>query len=117
MFIVRIKTYLNRRIELSDTKETYDNPRDLIEREHFMDVYPKDLAVIIKEKVLCGQASVGKEADLYVLPRKRNLCDQPHRSTKASARPVMDSARLRETQNKVTGSQHAAGELKTRTIN
>ncbi|GFO30797.1 hypothetical protein PoB_005730200 [Plakobranchus ocellatus] len=61
--------FVDKKVELSDTKETYVDLRVLFEREHFMDVCPVDMAVIMMEKVLCEQASVGKEADLYVLAR------------------------------------------------
>ncbi|GFO38198.1 hypothetical protein PoB_006470300 [Plakobranchus ocellatus] len=63
------------------------------------------LAVYMKEKVLRDLESVGKEADLYMLTRERNLCDQPRRSTQAGARPEMDSVRPREPEKRVTGGQ------------
>ncbi|GFO43582.1 protein o-glucosyltransferase 1 [Plakobranchus ocellatus] len=44
MFIVKIKTHLNRWVELSETKQIYEDLRDLIVRGQFMDACPQDLA-------------------------------------------------------------------------
>ncbi|GFN82715.1 hypothetical protein PoB_000922100 [Plakobranchus ocellatus] len=70
-----------------------------------MDACPEDLAIYMRE-------SDGKEADLYLCVRKRNLCDQPRRSTQAGTRPVMGSVRPRELEKRLTGGQRA-GEIKT----
>ncbi|GFO30290.1 hypothetical protein PoB_005679500 [Plakobranchus ocellatus] len=67
-----------------------------------MDACPQDLAVIIREKVPRDLESVGKESDLYLLPRKRKLCDQRRRSMQAGARTVMDSVRPHEPKKRVT---------------
>ncbi|GFO05540.1 hypothetical protein PoB_003204500 [Plakobranchus ocellatus] len=77
MFIVWIKTNLNRWIELSDTKQTCEDPRDMFVGEQFVDAYLEDLVVNIRDKVLRDLVSVGKAVDLYLLARKRNPCDQP----------------------------------------
>ncbi|GFO22766.1 glutamate receptor ionotropic, kainate 4 [Plakobranchus ocellatus] len=58
MYIVRIKTYQNQWIELSQTKKTFEDMRALFDREQFMDARPVDLAVYITEKVLRDLQSV-----------------------------------------------------------
>ncbi|GFO12171.1 hypothetical protein PoB_003867600 [Plakobranchus ocellatus] len=70
-----------------------------------MDACLEDLAVYIRQKVPRILENVGKKADLYLLARKLNLCDQPRRSTQAGARPVMDSVRLRELEKRLSGDQ------------
>ncbi|GFN94315.1 hypothetical protein PoB_002082100 [Plakobranchus ocellatus] len=54
---------------------------DMLVRESFM----RDLAIYTTEKVLRNLESVCKKAGLYLLARKRNLCDQSRRSTQADA--------------------------------
>ncbi|GFO35587.1 hypothetical protein PoB_006209200 [Plakobranchus ocellatus] len=113
MFIVRIKTYLKRLVELGRTKRTYDPLRNLFVREQFMDACPEDLAMYVSEKVLRDLGNFSKEADLYLLTLKRDLYDQPRRS---GARPMMETVRPRE-HEKRDGDDQCAGELKTRTNN
>ncbi|GFO24246.1 reverse transcriptase [Plakobranchus ocellatus] len=52
MFMVRIVTYLDRWIELSKTDKSYENLKDFIVREQFMDACPEDLATSLREKDL-----------------------------------------------------------------
>ncbi|GFO36823.1 hypothetical protein PoB_006332800 [Plakobranchus ocellatus] len=51
MFIVRIKTYQNRWVELSDTKQTYEGLRNVFMQGQCMDAYPDDLYVYTGESV------------------------------------------------------------------
>ncbi|GFN76556.1 hypothetical protein PoB_000306200 [Plakobranchus ocellatus] len=88
----------------------------LVRQEKFMDAYPEDLSVYIRKKVPRDLENVGKEADLYLIAHKRNLCDQAPRSTKTGARSVKDSVWPREPERKVGGGQ-LAWELKTSTNN
>ncbi|GFO40105.1 hypothetical protein PoB_006661000 [Plakobranchus ocellatus] len=81
-----------------------------------MDASPDDLAVYIRKKVLRDMESVGKEAYLYLLARKRNQCDQPRRSSQTGARLVMDSVRPLQPEKKVTGVERA-GELRSSMYN
>ncbi|GFO07867.1 hypothetical protein PoB_003437200 [Plakobranchus ocellatus] len=77
-----------------------------------MDACPEDLAVYIREKVLRDLEGLGKKADLYLLVCKRNLSDQPRRSTQT----VMESVRPRQPERKVISGQ-SAGEHKKNTNN
>ena len=43
MFIVRMKTYLKRSMQLSETPQTYDELQDLFVRGQFLDVCPADV--------------------------------------------------------------------------
>ncbi|GFN86092.1 hypothetical protein PoB_001259800 [Plakobranchus ocellatus] len=81
-----------------------------------MDVCPEDLAVYIRQNVPRNLESVGNEADLYLLARKRNVCDQPRRSTQAGARPMVDCVLPRELEKRLIGVQRT-GELKMSTNN
>ncbi|GFN90170.1 reverse transcriptase [Plakobranchus ocellatus] len=69
MFIVRIKaylkTYLNRWMESSNTKQTYKKLRDFFVQEQFMNANTELTVVFIRGKVRCDLLEiVGKEADL-----------------------------------------------------
>ncbi|GFO35685.1 reverse transcriptase [Plakobranchus ocellatus] len=111
-FIVRIVTYLDRWIELSETDKSYEKLKDLIVREQFMDACPEDLATSLREKDPPTLERVAKEADLFLKARNRKLCDQPRKEFQGNARPRMDSVRPLEPEKKFNGGK-SAGEAKT----
>ncbi|GFN95530.1 reverse transcriptase [Plakobranchus ocellatus] len=69
MFRVRIKIYLSRWVELLDTKQTYEDVRDLFVRKQLMDACPEDL--VCKNGRECfGPRERRNGGDLYLLARK-----------------------------------------------
>ena len=65
MFIVRLKTYLERWMKLFETPQTYDGFRDLFIREQFLDVSPVDLSIYLGERKLPTLDEVAQSADLF----------------------------------------------------
>ena len=67
-FVTRITNYVERWVELAGVTQDYASLRNLILKEQFIGVCPKDLAVYLKEKpfenltVMCGQAERFLEA-------------------------------------------------------
>ena len=49
-FIVRLSTYLIRRLELSKTEKTFEGLKDLIVKEQFINSCPKELAIHLREQ-------------------------------------------------------------------
>jgi len=49
-FLVRLATYLIRRLELSKTEKTFEGLKDLIVNEQFISSCPKELAVHLRER-------------------------------------------------------------------
>ena len=62
-FIVRLDRYLLRWLELSDTERTFDDLKDLIVKEQFIDSCPKDLAIHLRERAPETLAKFVKIAD------------------------------------------------------
>ena len=75
MFIVRLKTYLDRWMKLSETPQTYDGLRDLCIRGHFLNASPVDLSTYLRERKLPTLDEVAQSADLFLTARKRRLSD------------------------------------------
>ena len=73
MFIVRLRTYLERWVKLSQTEEEFDNLCDLLVREQFMYASPIDLAIHLREKGFKTADEVAKEADAFLTARNRKL--------------------------------------------
>ena len=75
MFIVRLKTYLERWMKLSETPQTYDGLGDLCMREQSLDASPVDLSTYMRERKLPTLDDVAQSADLFLTARKRQLSD------------------------------------------
>ena len=75
MFIVRLKTYLERWMKLSETPQTNDGLRDLCIREQFLDASPVDLSTYLRERQLTTLDKVTQSTDLFLTARKRQLSD------------------------------------------
>ena len=75
MFIVRLKTYFERWVKLSETPQTYDGLGDLFIGEQFLDVCPVDLSTYLRERRLPILDEVTQSADLFLIARKRQLSD------------------------------------------
>ncbi|KAK3785621.1 hypothetical protein RRG08_015506 [Elysia crispata] len=52
MFIVRLKTYLERWMKLAEAPQTYEALRDLFVKEQFLDSSPADLSTYLRERRL-----------------------------------------------------------------
>ena len=75
MFIVRLKTYLDRWMKLSETPQTYDGLRHLCIRGHFLNASPVDLSTYLRERKLPTLDEFAPSADLFLTARKRRLSD------------------------------------------
>ena len=73
MFIVRMKTYLQRWMQLSETPQTYDGLRDLLVREQFLDASSADVSTYLRGRKLSTLDEVAQFADLFLTPRTRQL--------------------------------------------
>ena len=84
-FIVQLDRYLLQWLELSNTEQTSDGPKDLIVKEQFIDSCPKDLAIHLRERAPETLAKIAKIADQYLeahgkhlfSPVSRKLAEQP----------------------------------------
>ena len=75
MFIVRLKTYLERWMKLSETQQPYDGLGDLFIREQFLDVSPVDLSTYLRQRKLPTLDEVAQSAYLFLTACKRRLSD------------------------------------------
>ena len=62
-FMVRLERYLLRWLELSETGRTFEGLKDLIVKQQFIDSYPKDLAIHLRERAPETLAKIAKVAD------------------------------------------------------
>jgi len=73
MFVTRLKTYLERWIDLAKIDKEYSELRDLFVKEQFMDACPKDLATHLREKRSKTLDNVAEEAESFLVARRRQL--------------------------------------------
>ncbi|XP_046568632.1 uncharacterized protein LOC124277024 [Haliotis rubra] len=64
-FIARLRNYLSRWVELSDTVKTYDGICDLLLREQFLMTCSRPLSVFLKERKLKNAGEMANVADQY----------------------------------------------------
>ncbi|KAK3785124.1 hypothetical protein RRG08_021924 [Elysia crispata] len=76
MFIVRLKTYLERWMKLAEAPQTYEALRDLFVKEQFLDSSPADLSTYLRERRLADLGEVARSAELFLTARKRQLSDR-----------------------------------------
>ena len=76
MFIVRLKTYLERWMKLAEAPQTYEALRDLFVKEQFLDSSPADLSTYLRERRLADLEEVARSAELFLTARKRQLSDR-----------------------------------------
>jgi len=65
-FIVRFSTYLARWLELSKTEKTFEGLKDLIVKEQFINLCPKELAVHLRERAPENSEEMAKIVDQYL---------------------------------------------------
>ena len=117
MFIVRLKTHLERWMKMSDTPQTYDRLRDLCIRGHFLDASPVDLSTYLRERRKFPTLDeVAQSADLFLTARKRQLSD--------SVNPVTSNSQSKTTAKKLEvptcyickRQGHRAGECRSNNV-
>lgn len=91
-FIFRIRTYLDRWIELSKSDKSYDGMSNLIIREQFIDACPKQLSIFLKERTTNDLKELAKMADQYLSAHQSELA--------ASARYDDNGFRNKQFENK-----------------
>ena len=72
-FITRLRNYLQRRIELSGTDQTFYGVCDLLTQEQFISMCSPDLAIFLKERSPSDLNEVAKLADQYLLAHDQRL--------------------------------------------
>ncbi|CAH1242223.1 GIN1 [Branchiostoma lanceolatum] len=72
-FLVRISSYLERWMELSDTTKSYEDLRDMFVREQFMETCSRDLAVHLKERAPKDLKEMAQMAENFLSAHKREL--------------------------------------------
>ena len=81
MFIVHLKTYLERWMKLAEAPQTYEALRDLFVKEQFLDSSPADLSTYLRERRLADLEEVARSAELFLTARKRQLSDRARQGT------------------------------------
>ena len=81
MFIVRLKTYLERMMKLAEAPQTYETLRDLFVKEQFQDLSPADLSTYLHQRRLADLEEVARSAELFLTARKRQLSDRARQGT------------------------------------
>ena len=72
-YIYRMKTYLEKWIELSPSETTYQGLRDLIIKEQVLDSLPEDLSIHLHERSPETLDEVGRIAEQFLKARGREL--------------------------------------------
>ena len=90
-FIVRLDRHLLRWLELSDTDQTLDGPKDLIVKEQFINSCPKDLPIHLRERAPETRAKIAKIADQYLEAHGKHLFSPASR--KPTVQPERDEAK------------------------
>ena len=81
MFVVRLKTFLERWMKLAEAPQTYEALRDLFVKEQFLDSSPADLSTYLRERRLADLEEVARSAELFLTARKRQLSDRARQGT------------------------------------
>ncbi|KAL7637934.1 UNVERIFIED_CONTAM: hypothetical protein RMT77_011547 [Armadillidium vulgare] len=71
-FVERLRNYLNKWTELSLTPKTFEGLSDLILSEQFMNTYPRDVAVFLRERNVPGIDRLSQETENYLMAHDRN---------------------------------------------
>ena len=76
MFIVRLKTYLERWMKLAEAPQTYEALRDLLVKVQFLNSSLADLSTYLRERKLADLEEVARSAKLFLTAHKRLLNDR-----------------------------------------
>jgi len=72
-FVERLSSYLEKWMELSSNEKEYDNLRDLIVKEQFVNACSSDLATHLQEQETKDLSDLTKTAERYLVARNRNF--------------------------------------------
>ena len=75
-FLTRLRNYLNRWIDLSNTQREFEAVCDLFIKEQFITACPSDLAIYLKERVPSDLNELSKLADQYLMAHNMKLCSK-----------------------------------------
>ncbi|KAL7638538.1 UNVERIFIED_CONTAM: hypothetical protein RMT77_011108 [Armadillidium vulgare] len=75
-FVERLRSYLNKWTELSLTPKTFEGLSDLILSEQFMNTYPRDVTVFLRERKIVGIDKISQETENYFTARNKNCPSQ-----------------------------------------
>ena len=81
MFIVCLKTFLERWMKLAEAPQTYEALRDLFVKEQFLDSSPAGLSTYLRERRLADLEEVARSAELFLTARKRQLSARARQGT------------------------------------
>ena len=74
-FVVRLKAYLKRWIEMGETDDTRDGLKELIIQEQFMEICPAGLRLFLKERDLSSLEEMTETAQQYLEARGVSLSE------------------------------------------
>ncbi|KAL7647143.1 UNVERIFIED_CONTAM: hypothetical protein RMT77_002401 [Armadillidium vulgare] len=89
-FTERLRNYLNKWTELSLTPKTFEGLSDLILSEQFMNTYPRDVTVFLRERNIVGINRISEETENYIMARDRNCLST---TTKNPTKEIEHSAK------------------------
>ena len=72
-FIVRLDTYLLCWLEVSNTERSFEGMKDLIVKETFMDSFPKELVINLRERAPETLVQIAKNADQHLEAHGKHL--------------------------------------------
>ncbi|KAL7643135.1 UNVERIFIED_CONTAM: hypothetical protein RMT77_006425 [Armadillidium vulgare] len=75
-FVERLRSYLNKWTELSLTPKTFEGLSDLILSEQFMNPYPHDVTVFLRERKIIDIDKISQETENYFTARNKNCPSQ-----------------------------------------
>ena len=87
-FIDRLKNYLYKWMELSQTEKDYEAVMDMFVKEQFMDAVPQDLAVHLRERSPRTLTEIGGIAAQYLTAHHKTLSS----SSRVKAQPPTDGS-------------------------
>ena len=76
MFIVRLKTYLERWVKPAKALQTYGTLKDLFIKEQFLVSNSADLSAYCREREPADLDEVARLAELFLTARRRQMCDR-----------------------------------------
>lgn len=105
----RLKNLLNRWVELSNHKETYESLVDLLLIKQFIEVCSKPLQVFLRERFLLTLKEIVELSEGYVLAHGQLIsnCSKDQSQSEAQVKPKVQSSSDIDTQ-----SQKKPGEVK-----
>ena len=72
-FIVRIRNYFNKWVELAEVDKSFEGVEELIVREQFTDSCPRDVSVFLKERNPRNLEELAQMAEQYLDAHNKKL--------------------------------------------